>query len=150
MSGTLIKDVQIEKLAPMRVASLAITSESPEHQATEKLIAWARPLGQLDRPFRFFGYDNCQPHPNHKYTTWVTIEPWVRASGNVEIIDFSGGLYATIDCFSVEEISPGWGNLVEWLKASDYQFGEQPSLEEHLNVLGETARFKLYLSIKPS
>ncbi|MCB9458110.1 MAG: GyrI-like domain-containing protein [Anaerolineaceae bacterium] len=150
MSGTLIKDVHVEKLAPMRVASLSVTSESPEQEAIDQLIAWARPLGQLNHPFRFFGYDNCQPHPNHKYTTWITIEPWVGRSGGIDIIDFPGGCYATLDCEGVEAIGPGWNELVGWLKDSNYTYGEQPSLEEHLDVLDGQQHFKLYLSITPS
>ena len=65
--------VQLERLEPMWVATIAITSASPESDSMNALLNWARPQGLLDVPFRFFGYDNCQPYPNHTYTSWLTV-----------------------------------------------------------------------------
>jgi hypothetical protein len=63
--------VQMERLEPLRAAAVSITSEAPEEQAVNMLLDWARPQGLLDGPYRLFGYDNCQPHPNHTYTAWL-------------------------------------------------------------------------------
>jgi DNA gyrase inhibitor GyrI len=142
-------NVQIERLEPMHVAAIAITSEAPEEEAINALLDWARPQGLLNGPFRFIGYDNCQPPPNHTYTTWLTVGHNVEPSGNITITDFSGGLFATVEVQGVEQIGPTWDRLEQWLKASDYDFGGHPGLEEHMDILSDQPRrFKLFLSLK--
>lgn len=141
--------VQIEQLAPMRVAVVSVTSASPEQEAITALLDWARPQGLLDGAFRFFGYDNCRPYPNHTYTTWLTVGEDVRPSDDVEIKEFHGGLYAVTALEGVEQIAPVWDQLEGWLNDSEYAFGNQPGLEEHLDVLSANPRhFKLYLPVQ--
>jgi DNA gyrase inhibitor GyrI len=144
--------VQLERLEPMRVATISVTSDSPEDDAGQALLNWARPQGLLNKPFRFFGYDNCQPPPNHTYTTWLTVDPTVQASDDVEIKDFPGGLYAVTEIQGTEQIAPTWDQLSQWLNQSGHSFGGQTCLEECLNILDNPApadmRFKLYLSLK--
>ncbi len=41
-------DVRIERLMPLRVASVRVISEAPERDAWEKLRAWAEPRGLLE------------------------------------------------------------------------------------------------------
>ncbi len=143
--------VQIERLEPMRVAATAITSKSPEDDAIHTLLDWARPQGLLDRDFRFFGYDNCQPYPNHTYTTWLTVGKDVDPSGAVRIRDFTGGLFAMTEIQGVEQIAPCWKQLLQWCMEQGYQIGAQPGLEECLDILSDLPpnemRFRLYLPI---
>ncbi|MBZ0295303.1 MAG: GyrI-like domain-containing protein [Anaerolineae bacterium] len=143
--------VQIERLEPLRVAVMTVTSASPEDEATNALLDWARPQGLLDGPFRFFGYDNCQPHPNHTYTTWLSVGKDTKPSAKVEIKDFPGGLFAVTEIQGVEQISPAWHQMAHWLENSEYHYGDQPGLEEPLDLLADRPlseqRFKLYLSI---
>ncbi len=144
--------VQIERLAPMRVAALAVRSDSPETEAINALLDWARPQGLLDQPFRFFGYDNCQPAPNHIYTTWLTVGPAVEGSGQVEIKHFPGGRFAVTTVSNVEQIAPQWKQLAQWCQAHQQPFGGHPGLEEHFDLVADHPlagpRFKLYLSLR--
>lgn len=141
--------VRLEELLPMRVAVLSITSETPEHDAITAMLDWARPQGYLNRAFRFFGYDNCKPYPNHTYTVWLHVPADARASDDVHIIDFEGGMYAAADVDGVEQIGPTWDQLSDWLKQSTYAYGSHPALEEHLDVLsGKPRSFRLYLPIR--
>jgi len=144
--------VQIERLEPMRVATLAITSDSPEQEAMDALLAWARPQGLLNREFRFFGFDNCQPAPKHTYTTWLSVGPDVQPSGDVTIREFSGGLYAVTELQGVEQISPRWHELEQWCLEHHYADRPQVCLEEPQDHSGAVPpnelRFKLYRSIR--
>lgn len=144
--------VQIERLEPMRVAVAAVTSKSPEDDAVQALVNWARPQGLLDGDFRFFGYDNCQPYPQHTYTTWLSVGKDVQPSGAVEIRDFPGGLFATTELRGVEEIAPRWKQLLHWCLERGYKPRSQPGLEEYLGGLGDQPvsdrHFRLYLPIK--
>lgn len=143
--------VQIEQLHPMRFAALTVQNASPETEAINKLLGWARPRGLLDGAFRFFGFDNCQPDPHHNYTVWLSIPEDVQPPEDIAIVNFPGGLYAITDCGSVAEISPRWKQLADWVKSSHYMFSDLPSLEEHLNVLSDQSpEFKLYLAIRDS
>lgn len=141
--------VQIEHLNPMRIAVASVKSETPEYEAISLLLDWARPQGLLDRDFRFFGHDNCEPFPNHIYTTWLTVDSGVQPSGSITIEDFAGGLFAVLEVDAIEQISPRWKEMMKWLELSEYAYGGQPGLEEYFDVLtGEPRHFKLYLSIK--
>lgn len=144
--------LQFERLEALRVASVAVTSQSPEEDAINALLGWARPQGLLDGTFRFFGYDNCQPYPNHTYTTWLTVSPDAQPSGLVAIHDFPGGLFAVIEVQGVEQIAPGWQQLARMCQEKGYRFGTQPALEEHLDLNGSAPldqwRFRLMLSIQ--
>jgi DNA gyrase inhibitor GyrI len=144
--------VQLEQLAPMRVACVVVTSASPEEEAVHTLLDWARPQGLLEKSFRFFGYDNCQPHPNHTYTTWLTVDQDTKPSDDIQIQEFAGGHFAVTEVQGVEEISDHWKELAKWCRENEHPFADQPGLEEFMNVLSNRPanewRFKLYLAIK--
>ena len=134
--------VRIVTLEPMRVASAHGFGESPEHQAWEKLIAWARPTGLLKDPeaHRIFGFNNPSPSPgspNYGYDFWIVVGPEVEPTGDVEIVDFRGGLYAVARCQSVGNIGTVWQQLVDWREGSTYQHGGHQWLEEHIGPVEE-------------
>jgi len=130
-------EVRIVELEPMRVASVHAYSASPEHDAWNKLIAWAKPQGLLDDPetHRIFGFDNPSPSPgspNYGYEFWIAVGPDVEAEGEATIKEFSGGLYAVTRCQGVEEIGKTWKKLVAWLQDSKYKKAHHQWLEEHI------------------
>jgi DNA gyrase inhibitor GyrI len=129
--------LQVERLEPCRVAVFTVTSPSPEEEAINALLGWARPQGLLDGEFRFFGYDNCQPNPNHTYTTWLTVGSDAKPSGAVQIRDFPGGKYVVAEVRSVEQIGPGWDALARLCAEQGYRLGANPCLEEMLDILGD-------------
>jgi DNA gyrase inhibitor GyrI len=151
-------DVRIVKLEPMRVASAHAFGPSPEPEAMNKLTAWAEPKGLLAEPekHRVFGFNNPDPSPgspNYGYEFWIAVGPDMEADGDLEIKEFSGGLYAVTRCEvqgdAYEIIPATWQQLVAWREDSKYQCGNHQWLEEALRPLGSADDFvlDLYLPI---
>lgn len=147
-------DVRIVKLEPMRVASAHAHSASPEQDAMEKLIAWAKPKGLLDdqETHRVFGFNNPDPSPgspNYGYEFWIMIGPDVEPAGEIKVKEFAGGLYAVTRCEvsgdAYEVIPATWKQLVIWLENSKYRGGTHQWLEECLSPIGGTEEFILDL-----
>ncbi len=129
--------VRIVELEPMRVACAHAYSASPELDAWDKLIGWAKPKGLLDDPdtHRIFGFNNPDPSPgstNYGYEFWIVVGPEVAPEGEIKIKDFSGGLYAVTRCTGVENIGPTWKQLVMWAKESNHAHAHHQWLEEHI------------------
>ena len=146
--------VRIVKLEPMRVASVHAHGASPENDAWEKLIAWAKPKGLLDDSgtHRIFGFNNPDPHPgspNYGYEFWIAAGPEEKAEGEVTIKEFPGGLYAVTRCEvrgdAYDVIPQAWKQLAAWGEDSEYRSGTHQWLEEHL--AGDTDEFVLDLHL---
>ncbi len=146
-------NIRFVRLAPMHVASVTATAEDAEAQSWNRMKAWAEPKGLLNSAsLRVFGFDNCQPHPNHQYTTWIPVGNDVQDDVNEDIrtLDFSGGWYAVTTVQGAEHISAAWARLVEWLKSSPYRYGQHQGLEEAVGGLDnppEQVTFHLYLPL---
>lgn len=130
--------VRIVELEPMRVASAHAYSATPEHDAWEKLIAWAEPKGLLEdrSSYRIFGFNNPSPSPgspNYGYEFWIEVGPEVEAEGEVKIKSFSGGRYAVTRCKGVAQIGETWKRLNTWIEDSSYQHGSHQWLEQNLS-----------------
>jgi DNA gyrase inhibitor GyrI len=133
-------EVRIVRLEPMRVASVHGFGPSPERQAWEKLMAWAKPKGLLDdlERHRIFGFNNPNPSPgspNYGYEFWIVVGPDVEPEGEVRVEEFSGGLYAVTRCKGVGNITRTWHQLGTWCENSKYKQGGHQWLEEHLGPL---------------
>ncbi|MBM3134558.1 MAG: GyrI-like domain-containing protein [Chloroflexi bacterium] len=137
--------VRIVKLEPLRVASVHGFGPSPEGEAWQKLVAWAKPKGYLDDPehHRIFGFNNPDPapgSPNYGYEFWMVVGPEVQPEAGVEIKDFPGGLYAVARCDVQGDpwrtIPAAWKKLVQWRENSQYQCASHQWLEEHLEEEG--------------
>lgn len=135
-------EVRVVHLEPMRVASVHAFSASPEYDALEKLMAWAKPKGLLDDPerHRVFGFNNPDPSPgspNYGYEFWIVVGPDVEPEGEVTVKEFPGGLYAVTRCEVQEGEDPGqvipetWRRLVAWCEDSKYRVAHHQWLEEH-------------------
>jgi DNA gyrase inhibitor GyrI len=138
MSGL---EVRIVRLAPLRVASVHAFSASPEHDAWEKLMAWAKPKGLLEdlETHRIFGFNNPNPSPgspNYGYEFWIVVGPEVAPDGEAKIKEFAGGLYAVTRCKGVENIGETWKQLATWCEESKYRMASHQWLEEHLGPVG--------------
>jgi AraC family transcriptional regulator len=126
------QDIRIISLPAMHVASFYAFSSSPELEAWEKAVAWAKANGKWQEAptTRIFGFNNPDPSagsPNYGY---------VQSDAEPKIKDFSGGLYAVLHCDvnanHLDVIGSAWGRLVKWLEASHYKHGNHQWLEEHL------------------
>ena len=150
-------NVRIVKLEPMRVASAHAYSGSPEQDAMEKLIAWAKPKDLLDDPEKHhvFGFNNPDPSPgspNYGYEFWITVGSDVEPEEEIKIKEFPGGLYAVTRCEVKnpwDDIPSTWKRLAAWRENSKYQGANHQWLEEHLGPLGSSKEFvlDLYLPI---
>ena len=151
-------DVRIVELEPIHVASFWGFGESPEHEAWEKLISWARPKGLLADPEKhpLYGFNNPNPSrgsPNYGYEVWIVVDPETESNGDAEMKDFDGGLYAVTRCEvpkgQFEVIGATWKKLVIWREDSKYKCGNHQWLEESLPLNLPDTEFvlDLYLPI---
>ena len=147
--------VRIVRLEPMRVASAHGFGQSPEQEAWNKILAFAEAKGLLEEPeaHRFFGFNNPDPSPgspNYGYDQWITACPDVEPEGEVQIIEFSGGLYAVTRCKGLSNIGQVWKQLVTWCEDSHHKKAHHQWLEELLtppDVPLEDYVFELYLPV---
>ena len=148
-------DVRIEKLSPLRIASVRAISENPETDAWEILVKWAKPKGFFDEkndPL-VFGFNNPSPSPGksrYGYEFWLSIPEHIIPADEIELMDFSGGLYAatTHKGFPNPTI---WKQLWDWVQASSiYQWRKTHELERMRNpkASSENMVFDLYLPIE--
>jgi DNA gyrase inhibitor GyrI len=136
-------EVRIVQLPPLRVASVLGFGGQPELQSWEKLVAWAKPKGFLDRPeqHRIFGFNHPDPSPgspNYGYEYWMVVGSEAQPEGEITIKEFLGGLYAVARCEILgdpyQAIPATWQKLVEWREASQYRSATHQWLEEHLET----------------
>ena len=131
--------VRIERLEPMRVASVSAYSTTPEADAWDALLAWAKGKGLLNggMAYRLFGYDLPSQGENapRGYRTWITLGPDFQCGPeeSVQTQEFGGGLYAVTRC-RLADIVDTWAKLHEWVKQSPYRIGRHQWLEEHLTL----------------
>ena len=148
-------EVKIVHMEPMRVACAHAFGESPEAEAWERILAFAKAKGIDPREARFFGFNNPNPSPgspNYGYEQWITVAPEVEAAGEIVIKEIPARLYAVTQFKGLSNIGEVWKQLVLWFEDSPYK---QPShwhecLEELLtppDVPPEEYVFKLYLPI---
>jgi DNA gyrase inhibitor GyrI len=127
-------EVRIVALEPMRVASAYGFGEQPELIAWEKILDWTKRQGIKDfSSHRFFGFNNPNPSPgspNYGYEQWITVGPEAESDDEIEIKDFSGGLYAVTRSEGLQNISENWMKLAVWREDSKYQQAYHQWLEE--------------------
>ena len=145
--------VRIVDLEPLRCAGAAGFGPEPEGIAWETLLKWAEPIGLLQQPHRFFGYNHPDPSPgspNYGYEQWITVEAAVQVAAPIKLKEFPGGRYAVARCEGVQNIYATWQQLTAWREASRYRAGQHQWLEELITPPDgswEQAQFDLYLPI---
>jgi DNA gyrase inhibitor GyrI len=147
-------NVRIEKLEPMRVASVRVISVQPESEAWERLKAWADPRGLLEDPQRHpvFGFNSPNPSPDgpeYGYEYWIRVERDVASGEPVHVKEVAGGRYAVLTHRGYP--SPQvWKQLWDWAQNSGYQWRNAQELERiHDPLAAETdVMFDLYLPIE--
>ncbi|MGE5123229.1 MAG: AraC family transcriptional regulator [Acidobacteriaceae bacterium] len=135
------QEIHIVTLPPMKVARFYAYSSSPEHDAWNKMMSWAKSHDYWKEvPLtRIFGFDNPSPtegSPNRGYEFWITVGPEVQSDKEVKVQVFTGGKYAVLRCNVTgnpfEVIPAGWETLIKWCEASQYTYGNHQCVEEHL------------------
>ncbi len=131
-------NVQIIKLKPMRMASAYGFGDNPEDQAWQRIYAWAKPQGLLEdvAAHPMYGFNNPNPSPastHYGYEIWMKVEPSVEPTGDIRIVEFTGGAYATMRCFAqgdpAKNIPAAWKALADWCKSNNLRFGHHQPLE---------------------
>jgi DNA gyrase inhibitor GyrI len=147
-------NVRIEKLEPMRVASVRVVSEHPETEAWERLKAWAEPRGLLKDPRQhpIFGFNHPNPSPDRKeygYEFWIRVGPEAASGGAVEVKEIAGGRFAvtTHRGYPSPQV---WKQLWDWVQSSRYQWRKTHELERIHDPLASEVEvnFDLYLPIE--
>ncbi len=127
-------EVKIVELPSMRVASFRAISESPEHEAAQKLASWAEGKGLLKDLEKnpVFGFNNPNPIEGKKeygYEFWIKVDDGYEEEG-VLFKDIEGGRYAVTTSESLSIIGERWMQIIEWVKNSEYEFREAECLEK--------------------
>jgi DNA-binding transcriptional MerR regulator len=159
MSNKIVKelnDIRIIELKPMKVAYYRAESASPEMDAWKVMKKWVddNRLEELATT-RFFGFNNPNPsqnNPEYGYEVWVTVPDNIKESEQIKTKNFKGGLYC-VTCCQLHDITEKWKRLVEWVKESEYDFGDYQCLEETISPdknPNENTQFDLYCPIKMS
>jgi DNA gyrase inhibitor GyrI len=147
-------NVRIERLAPMRVASVHVVSEHPELDAWERLKAWAESRGLLKDPQKHavFGFNNPSSTPDRKeygYEFWICVGPEIESEGQIELKEFAGGRFAvtTHRGYPSPQI---WKQLWDWVQSSGYRWRKTHELERIHDPLASEPEvvFDLYLPIE--
>lgn len=104
---------------------------------------------------RYFGFENPWPTADEQeygYEAWAVINHDAKASGNMTIKNFDGGLYATVSATygNNSNIKEAWQILHAWLRQSNYTYGDHQWLEEHITIPGTGGfhGFNLFMAIK--
>ncbi len=147
-------NMRIEKLAPMRVASVHVVSEHPEAEAWEKLRAWAEPRGLLQDPREHpvFGFNNPSPSADRKeygYEFWICVGPEIATDDQVEVKEVAGGRFAVLTHRGYP--SPQvWKQLWDWTQSQGYRWRKTHELEGIHDPLASASEvtFDLYLPIE--
>lgn len=154
--STTLDHVRIIELKPFQVAYYRAESASPELDAWNVLLPWAKAKGLMDlATTRFFGFNNPNPSPDrptYGYEVWVTVPQGVTPDGPVAIKEFGGGLYAVTTTY-LYEIQERWQKLVGWMHAGgEWELAQHQWLEESIDPdksLGQdTAQLDLFMPIK--
>ena len=147
--------LRILKLEPIRVASAYAFGSSPEEAAFAIMSSFAEENELLEEGHLppTFGFNNPNPSagsPNYGYEVWLPIAENTAATGDIRIIDFTGGLYAVAPCHGLQNIGSGWLALTKWREATKYASGKQQWLEHLLSppdAPPDEMIFDLYLPI---
>ncbi|MBN1172048.1 MAG: GyrI-like domain-containing protein [Micromonosporaceae bacterium] len=117
-----------------------------------RLRAWAEPRGLLSAAgLRVFGFDNCQPAPNHRYTCMIPVAGDLREEGDITIVDLPAGLYAVTTVRGADNIHPTWERLSVWASASNHRVADRQALEEIMGPVDgqpEDLTLQLYLPVE--
>lgn len=145
-------EVKIVRLEPLRVAYALGYSESPEGDAFDQMMAWAKPRGMLEDPVkhRWFGFNNPNPSPGspkYGYEVWVTVGEDAEPEDEIKIKEFEGGLYAVTRCVGIRNISMTWKRLVAWQKTREYKLVHKICLEEHIGTFDVASEDEVVLDL---
>jgi effector-binding domain-containing protein len=114
-------DVRIVELEPMRVASALGYGTQPEDEAWRLILGFARDRGIDTGAVRFFGFNNPSPSPHspeYGYEQWMTVDPEVEGTDEIEIKEIPAGRYAVARFRGLEHITETWQALVRWFEES--------------------------------
>jgi DNA gyrase inhibitor GyrI len=147
-------DVRIKELIPMRVASVRVTSTTPEIDAWTRLKTWAvsKNLPRDGDRHPVFGY-TCQPpkegEKEYAYEFWMGIGTEMDVRGEVGEQWFTGGWYA-VTTHHGPPAPEVWKQLWEWIQASPYRWRKIHELEQPRNPWAPESEwvFDLYLPIE--
>ena len=79
-----------------------------------------------------FGFNNPNPStgsPNYGYEVWLPVAETTTATGDIRIIDFTGGVYAIAPCSGLKIFGSDWLALAKLREGTKYASGKQQWLE---------------------
>jgi DNA gyrase inhibitor GyrI len=106
-----------------------------------------------------YGFNNPGPSPDRSdygYEFWIKVSDGVESSGDVQVRDFEGGLYAVTTCALAGDpngtVPEVWLQLLHWVQESKHEWRRTThELEKLVNPGAEEKDIilELYLPIEP-
>ncbi len=127
--------MEIKEFNSMNVVSYHYEGTAPEYHAWSYLFNWIIQNNYSLDGCRFFGFNN--PNPEHGieevgFEVWMTTSQGTETDGLVKYKEITqSGLYA-VHKITLKNIENGWGQLIDWLNNSEYEYDNtRQYLEEH-------------------
>lgn len=127
--------MEIKEFNQMNVVSYHFEGNAPEYHAWGYLFNWIIQNNYSLEGSRFFGFNN--PNPEHGkdevgYEVWMTKNQKITTDGDIKYKEITHcGVYA-VHKITLKNIENGWGELIEWLNNSEYEYDNtRQYLEEH-------------------
>ena len=157
-------EIRLERLKTLRAAYTHSSSNTPEEDAKEKIIDWAKSKGLMEKKIaaRLFGrntYPTDKPEP-HGYEFYLTVDDDIEIGEGLEMKEIHEGLYAGLRFTNLLKIRETWERLWRWFEDSKYkpvewkksEHGWVDGFEEHVNWQEEKPQtewiFNLWIQIK--
>jgi DNA gyrase inhibitor GyrI len=149
-------EIRIEELDPMRVAVFRGYSKTPEMEAHNLAVAFAKEKGLIkDNHLKTFGFNKPCPWETkgdeYGYEVWVVADAGVNIPGFVMSKEFTGAKCAVTSIEKLADIGDAWEYLYDWVKGSkEYKHAHKDGLEEVLSPLStpeDEFSFNLYLPV---
>jgi DNA gyrase inhibitor GyrI len=150
--------VRIEQLDPMRVVVFRGYSQTPEMEAHEHAVAFAKEKGLIaeDNCLKTFGFNKPAPWvtkgEEYGYELWLVVDSDMDVPPYLMVKEFPGAKCAVTSIKKLADIGAAWEYLYEWVENSeDYEHAHMEGLEEVLSPLGTLAEdlaFNLYLPVR--
>ena len=117
--------VRLERIDPLPAVYAYAFSDSPEEDATKKLMDWTKSRGLMENNSvsRLFGrntYPTDKSEP-HGYELYLTVEGAIEAEGDIKSGAIPGGLYAVMRFKNLYRIGEAWEKLWKWIETSEYE-----------------------------
>jgi len=111
------------QLKPLKAAYVYSLSATPEEDALNRIIEYAKVNNLPNKGSRLFGrniYPTNKPEP-HGYEYYLTVEGTIKTEGEVVTNEVPGGAYAVLEVKNICNLTEGWQKLFSRVETNRHQ-----------------------------